>query len=144
MTKCPYLMFLVVLVVAAGQAQHDVDCPMLVADQLYWWGSEGIENQAYQITAKFNSHSHLISVLRLDAPIGKFASKSWTLADILVQVDLNANGDVATWVISGPEFLTAAYVENLRQLYEEQIMMYDFYASEVDAKPTAFFEGMEE
>jgi len=105
MTKCPYLMFLVVLVVAAGQAQHDVDSPMLVADQLYWWDSEGIENQAYQITAKFNSQSHLISVLRLDAPIGKFASKSWTLADILVQVDLNANGDVATWVISGPEFL---------------------------------------
>ena len=144
MTKCSYLILLLAFVVTVCQAQFDTDSPILVADQLYWWGSKGGENQAYLITAKFNSQSQLASVLRFDAPIGQFADRSWTLADILVQVDLNANGDVATWIVSGPELLTAAYVDSLRGLYDERIVMYDFYASEVDARPTAFFEGMEE
>jgi hypothetical protein len=137
-------MLLVVLAVMVSQAQHDGDSPILVADQLYWWGLDGGENQAYRIVAKFNSQPQLTSALRLDASIGKFAGRSWILADILVQIDLNANGNVATWIVSGPEFLTAAYVENLRQLYEENITMYDFSVSEVDARPTAYFEGMEE
>jgi len=144
MTKCSYLVLLVVLVVTVSQAQQNGDSPILVADQLYWWGQDGGENQAYRIVAKFNSQPQLVSALRLDTTIGKFAGQSWTLADILVQIDLNANGNVATWIVSGPEFLTAAYVENLRQLYEENITMYDFCASEVDARPTAYFEGMEE
>jgi len=123
---------------------HDSCPPALVADRLYWFGSDGEVNQAYRITAKFNSQSDLADVLRLNAVIGEFAGRSWTLADILVQVDLNANGYVASWMISGPEPLISSYIGELQQLYENGELMYDLSASEIEARPTAFFEPGEE
>ena len=138
------LTVLAILAFTGCQSLHRVGRPGVVADRLYWAGPEGEKNEAYNVFAKFNSQSQLADVLRLDARIGTFAGRPWTLADILVRVDLNANGDVADWMVSGPAPLISAYVKNLRQLYEKKELMYDFSASMIDVKPTAFFEKEEE
>ena len=134
------LMILAAFAIAESQSLQETISPILVADRLYWFGYDGEENQAYRIVAKFHSQSELADALRLDAGIGEYAGSSWTLANILVEVDLNANGYVASWMISGPAFLISAYIDDLQQLYETGVLMYDFSASEIDAKPTAFFE----
>ena len=129
---------------AECQSLQVTNPPVLVADRLYWFGSDGEENLAYHICAKFYTQSQLTDVLRLDTIIGKYADRSWTLADILVQVDLNANGNVASWMVSGPVPLILVYMDNLQQLYENSELMYDFYVREINANPTAFFEQQEE
>jgi hypothetical protein len=134
---------LAALALTGCQSRPGGDQPIVVADRLYWAGPEGEKNQAYQLVGKFTSQSQLVRVLRLDTPIGEFAGRSWTLADILVRVDMNANGNVAEWMVSGPAPLTSAYVQNLRHLHQKKNVMYDFWASVIDVKPTAFFEGDE-
>lgn len=143
MRKHLFMMVVAALALTGCQSFY-VDRPVVIADRLYWAGCEGEKNEAYNFVAKFNSQSQLAEALRFDAPIGKFAGRSWTMADILVRVDLNANGDVAAWMVSGPQPLISAYVTNLRQLYEKKKLMYEFSASKIDAKPTAFFEKEEE
>ena len=134
------LIVLAIFALAECQSLQVTSPPVLVADRLYWFGSDGEENQAYQIGAKFNLQSQLADVLRLDTNVGEYDGRSWTLADILVQVDLNANGNVASWTISGPAPLILAYIDNLQQLYENSELMYVFGAREIDAEPSAFFE----
>jgi hypothetical protein len=58
-------------------------------------------------------------------------------------MDLNANGDVAAWSISGPKPLLVGYVARLRRMYEGGKTFYDFGANALNAKPTAYFEGNE-
>ncbi|MCD4700974.1 MAG: hypothetical protein K8S24_03865 [Candidatus Aegiribacteria sp.] len=144
MMKIHLLTVLATFTLAECQSLQVTNPPVLVADRLYWFESDGKGNQAYHICAKFYSQSQLADVLRLDTTVGEYFGRSWTLADILVQVDLNANGNVASWIISGPAPLILEYIGDLQQLYENGELMYDFGAFEIDAKPTAFFEQHEE
>jgi hypothetical protein len=116
--------------------------PALVADRLYYVGPEG--NKAYTINGQFNSREHMIDLLRLDAPIGTFAQSEWILADVLISLDCNANGDVAEWSVSGPQPLIDKYVSQLRKLYDTKKTFYDFGANVLDVKPTAYWEKEEE
>jgi len=140
MMKNHLLIILAAFALVEFQSLEVTSPPFLVADQLYWFGSDGEENLAYQIVAKFYSQSQLADVLRLDTTVGEYSGRSWTLADILVEVDLNANGDVASWIVSGPASLISAYIDNLQHLYSYGEIMYDFGAREINAKPSAFFE----
>lgn len=140
MMKSYLLIILATFALAECQSLQITSPPILVADRLYWFGSDGEGNQAYQICAKFYSQSQLADALRLDTTVGEYVDRLWTLADILVQVDLNANGNVATWMVSGPVPLILVYIDDLQQLYENNELMYDFSAREINARPTAFFE----
>ena len=138
------LVILAIFAFAECQSLQVTNPPVLVADRLYWFGSDGEENLAYHIGAKFYTQSQLADVFRLDVTVGDYADRSWTLADILVHVDLNANGNVASWTVSGPMPLILEYIDNLQQLYENSELMYVFSVREINANPTAFFEQQEE
>ena len=118
------------------------DAPRVVADRLFWSGPEG--NLAIEVDGKFNSRAEMVKTLALDAPVGRWQGKTWILADILVSFDCNAMGDVATWTVSGPKPLVRGYVEGLKKQYQAKNTFYDFYAAEVDLKPTGFFEREEQ
>ncbi len=110
-----------------------------MADQLYWQGAEG--NLAIQIEAKFDSREEMTEMLALDRHVGEWQGATWVLAEILVSVDLNGNGDVAGWVVSGPKPLIQGYVQGLRNLYAQSKVFYDFWAGEIEVKPYASWEG---
>jgi hypothetical protein len=135
----PLLLVMIVLVlfpgdgVVAGSGGKKV-----VADRLYYGGPEG--NAAYAIFGKFHTRSQMTAYLRLDARVGKFSGRSWALSEILVSMDLNANGYVAQWVVSGPKPLIETYLTSLRKIHESGNMMYDFSVVPMDVAPTAGFE----
>ena len=108
----------------------------IVADQLYWWESEG--NLGVSISAKFNSHEQMYESLSLTKKIGTFKSEEWVLGDILVSVDLNANGAVASWSVSGPEPLISEYLKDLEAGYKDRSLFYVFQYGHVNYKPTAY------
>jgi hypothetical protein len=111
----------------------------IVADQLYWWEPEG--NLGAGISAKFNSRKQMEETLSLTGKIGSFKSKQWVLGDILVSMDLNANGDVAYWTVSGPKPLVSEYLKELEAAYKDRSLFYDFGYSEINYKPTAYGGG---
>jgi len=111
---------------------------IVVADQRYWWKEEG--NLCVSIGAKFNSAEKKGQTLDLLKEIGTFHSKDWKLHEVLVSADFNANGDVATWLVSGPKPLLLSYVKDLEASYKDRSLFYSFSYSVVDCKPTAFFE----
>ena len=127
---------------ATAYAQESVDPnskdTVVVADQRYWWEKEG--NLGVSITAKFNSTEQMAQTLYLLKEVGTFHSEKWMLQKILVSVDLNANGDVATWLVSGPKPLILNYIKGLESAYKDKSLFYDFGYNIVDCKPTAFFE----
>lgn len=110
-----------------------------VADQLYWWEKEG--NLGVSISAKFNSVEKMAQTLDLLKEIGTFHSKKWRLHEVLVSVDFNANGDVATWLVSGPKPLLLNYIKDLEAGYKDQSLFYDFGYDFVNCQPTAASEG---
>lgn len=120
---------------AAPPAQEEA---LVVADQLYWVGPEG--NLALDITAKFNSSAALLKHLDLKAPVGSFQGKDWTLRQIVVAMDFNANGEVASWLISGPKPLVEGYFKALQASGDT----YDLGRHEVNVAPTAMMEAGEE
>ena len=109
---------------AATNSKASESVPLHLADHKYWSGSD--ENLALEITGKFNSLEEMASTLRLDNNISAFNNRTWLFADILVLMDCNANGDVASWVVSGPKPLISAYVQHLEKLYEQNTLFYDF------------------
>jgi hypothetical protein len=129
--------FLALLVLASLPADAKVtrekkaEKPVLVADAYYWVGPEG--NLAVEISGKFQSEDGLRDTLSLTKEIGRFKDrkypfneKSWTLRDILISIDFNSGGSVATWRISGPKPLLSDYVETLIGQYESKSLFYDF------------------
>jgi len=112
--------------------------PILVADQLYYWEDDA-ENIGISITGKFNSREKMAETFDLLRIVGLFQGRAWALADILVTVDLNANGDVASWEISGPEPLLMSYIKDLDARYEDRSLFYDFGYHFIDFKPSAFW-----
>lgn len=89
----------------AVYAQENLDADskdtVVVADQLYWWEKEG--NLGVSVGGKFNSAEQMAQTLYPLKEIGVFRSRKWKLHEILVSVDFNANGNVATWLVSGPK-----------------------------------------
>src|SRR5678815_5339028 len=107
---------------AQKASQPDAENSVLVADPYYWVGPEG--NLGLEITGKFQSEESLAYTLNLSKEVGSFKSrhypfdeKLWHLRDILVSVNFNATGSVATWQVSGPKPLLLAYLESLKKRY---------------------------
>lgn len=112
--------------------------PVLVADQLYWWEQEG--NLGISIGGKFYSREEMAETFNLLKEIGTFKSEKWKLCDILVSIDFNANGDVATWEVSGPKPLLLSYVKELEARYSDKSLFYSFSYFFINFKPSAFWE----
>lgn len=116
--------------------------PILISDQYYWPGPEG--NMGAIVIGKFNNFELMASTLDLRKEIGEFETNKsktmWILGDILVSVDLNANGNVAEWEVSGPKPLIQKYVRKLEKSYKNKTVFYDFYSSTLNYKPTAYWE----
>ena len=126
---------------AQKTSQPDAKHFVLVADTYYWTGTEG--NLGLEITGKFQSEQKLLETLNLSTEVGSFKGrkypfneKLWHLRDILVSVDFNATGSVATWQVSGPEPLVLLYLENLKKQYEAKSVFYDFGYKLVDFRPS--------
>jgi hypothetical protein len=131
-------------------ASDDLDnvVPEVVADEYYWAGPEG--NVGIAITGKFKSLEAMAQTLGLTAPVGRFRdrqssfkTKDWVLRDILISMNLNANGLVATWRVSGPKPLLLDYVRDLEGLYKAGTVLYDFDHVRIRFEPTAFWEEEE-
>jgi len=121
---------------AADEQRSD---EIVVCDQRYWVGPEG--NRAVAVTAKFREGSQLARTLDLSRPIGELWGRSWTLADVLVDLDTNANGHVATWRVSGPTSIVSAYVENLTARADTPNSgIYEFQVRTIEAQPTGEVE----
>ena len=113
-----------------------------VADQYYWTGAEG--NLGIEFNGKFQSEQKLTGTLNLLKEVGTFKAKKypfgprrWNLRDILISSDLNGNGNVATWRVSGPKPLLLSYLEDLKRGYEDKTVFYDFSYTILDFKPPA-------
>jgi hypothetical protein len=115
--------------------------PVLIADAYFWTGPEG--NLGVEITGKFQSEEKLKNTLNLDGKVGRFKSKkfpfddrNWVLRDVLVTVDLNAQGPVAIWRVCGPKPLIASYLEGLKKRHEDKSLFSDFGYKPVNFKPS--------
>jgi hypothetical protein len=115
---------------------------LTVADQYYWSGPEG--NLGIEVLGKFRSEEKLTDTLNLLKEIGTFNAKkqpfnptSWKLRDVLISMDLNANGNVVRWHVSGPKPLLLSYLENLKKQNEDKSVFYDFGYAFLHIKPTA-------
>jgi hypothetical protein len=130
-----------VLLLSLGNATEKPSQHVLVADPYYWSGPEG--NLGIEISGKFQSEDGLTEVLSLSNMIGLFKDKKypfkergWRLRDILISVDFNGGGSIATWRVSGPEPLLLDYLDHLRTGYEDRTVFYDFSYRFVDFKPS--------
>ena len=124
---------------AQQPAPRVVEAPVLVADRFFWAGPEG--NAAAEITGKFQSEEKLQQHFQLSNPIGTYTSKQksprlvqWTLREILVSVDFNGGGSVATWRVSGPKPLVLAYVDRLKTQFNDKSLFYDFGIRQLKTK----------
>ncbi len=104
---------------------------LFLADKFIWTGEGGI--RAVRIFGKFNSRELMVENLALDHEVGRLPDlrnsstvRVWTLADILVSMELNANGFVGSWTVAGPRPLIDAYAASLAKAYETRTIFYDF------------------
>jgi hypothetical protein len=84
---------------------------VVVEDRIYK-GAEG--NAAVKIEARFATRDQLIAAVDLRSSVGSFGGKTWTLADIAIDVSLNATGNGATLRVSGPKPLVTAYGDGFK------------------------------
>jgi hypothetical protein len=118
--------------------------PLMVTDRLYFYDPEDkFENAGLSISGKFNSEELLTAAFRLDAIIGNFRERKWTLRDILVDADFNCNGSAATWNVSVPKPIIEGYLKYLSEGYKKKTLFYDFSFNRLDYRPTAYFEKEE-
>ena len=110
---------------------------LFLSDRYIWTGAEGM--RAVRITGKFQSAQAMVELLKLDAEVGRLADrrspnqeKVWTLRAILVSIDFNANGNVATWTVAGPRRLITAYVHTLSEKNDDRSLFYDFGARDLE------------
>lgn len=143
--KINYLIWVCLLTTSAVSvhAQTQGTFPIPVADQYYWTGSEG--NIGLAITGKFVSLEKMIETTMLTKSIGTHRGrqhelKEWHLHDILISIDFNGNGYVATWEICGPQPLLMSYLESLQATHEDRSVFYDFGYRILNFQPTAYWE----
>ena len=123
---CLFLLAVYVQNGSVSAGQHDV---VLVADQFYWAGPEG--NSGLEIVGKFKTEEILKQTFDLTKEVGEFNGKVWTLRQILLSVDFNATGNVATWKVCGPKPLVSNYLEALKK---DGSLFYDFGATPITLK----------
>lgn len=109
---------------------------LFLADKFIWSGEGGV--RAVRIFGKFNSRELMVENLALDHEVGRLsdlrnssALRVWTLGDILVSMELNANGFVGSWTVAGPRPLIDAYAARLTKANETRTIFYDFGLSEL-------------
>ncbi len=119
-----------------------VPAPVIVADRFYWSGPQG--NLGLSLVGKFIDPEKMIETFELSKVLSVFSGKQWTLRDILVSVDFNANGTTASWKVSGPRPVLEQYLAVLKADYQNKSLLYDFGFSEVNFKPTAAVESGEQ
>ena len=78
-----------------------------------------------RIVAKFRTSEARISVLALDGVVATIEGRSWTVEDILVQLDLNGNGFVAIWTVAGPRRVIDAHLAHVLELARDRRVIYD-------------------
>lgn len=113
---------LVIVMARSGLAQSPRGDTLLVSDR--YLVSTPAAGAA--LVAKFDSAAARTAMLRLDAPVTTFNGKRWLLGDILVTLDVNGNGYVATWTIAGPKEVIDAYLADFRLVVRSRHPIYDF------------------
>jgi hypothetical protein len=88
--------------------------PFIVCDQRFWTGEGG--NRALVVSARFTDRDRMAHALDLSRTVGEFNGRPWLLSEVLIDLDLNADGHLVTWRVSGPSALIAAHVDELRRL----------------------------
>jgi len=78
------------------------------------------------IVAKFQTSLQRADFLRLEIPIDSTARRRWLFQDILVSIDLNGNGWVASWRIAGPRRVIDAYLARVVALAKDRSVIYDY------------------
>lgn len=112
-----------------------------ISDRYYWAGSEG--NLGIEIIGKFESEAALLATMSLTTEVGLFKgrqepfnTKRWTLRDILVSVNFDGNGCVATWRVSGPKPLVLSYLEDIKNKMKDESVFYDFSYVFINFRPS--------
>ncbi len=111
----------------------------LVCDHKY-----AIDNLAFTFGAKFSTQEGMLKYINLTQPITGSDGKTLKLADILVELDLNGNGDVASWLVSGPAPTVSTYKALMDAAARDEDVIYDYSVTPANCKPTAFFEAEEQ
>jgi hypothetical protein len=119
------VMFLFASLAVAAQER------LYLADKYIWGPPDGV--RAVRISGKFNSRELMVAKLKLDLVVGTVPDarsptreRVLTLGDILVSMDLNANGYVGSWTIAGPRSVVTAYVSSLSRTNDDRSVFYDF------------------
>jgi hypothetical protein len=126
---------------AAADAGRGRPAPLVVADAQFWTGEDG--NRAIVVSARFVDRDRIARALDLSRPVGTFDGRPWSLAEVLVGLDLNANGPGATWRVSGPRDLIASYANELRRL-ERIGELYDLSIADLEVSTGGHHERREE
>ena len=106
---------------ASAQGQPRVGDTLFVADRFI----NGPGTVGARMVAKFTTAAMRANEFRLDAEVAVYKNRKWLLDDILVSVDFNANGSVATWTVAGPKSVIDAHVAHLRELALDRSKVYD-------------------
>jgi hypothetical protein len=124
----------------SGTEISDLPHPLIVSDRLYYNGPEGNAGLAFQV--KFITAQSLTTFLKLDTPVGNIKNRSYTLRDILV--DVNFDGGNANWAdlrISGPKPIILDYLNDLETKFRKKNLLSDFSWMFMNFKPTAYYEN---
>jgi len=78
------------------------------------------------ILAKFQTSLQRADFLRLEIPVDSIARRRFLFQDILVSIDLNGNGWVASWRIAGPRRIIDAYLARVIALAKDHSVIYDY------------------
>jgi hypothetical protein len=123
-----------------GDAAARRPAPLLVCDQRFWAGGGG--NRAVAVSAKFTDRDRLARALDLSRSVGEFNGRSWSLSEVLIDLDLNASGYSATWRVSGPGALITAHVDEVRRL-EQSGEVYDLSIADIEVATAGQLEGLD-
>jgi hypothetical protein len=126
-----FLLIFFASTVALGQSR------ILLSDEYLWTGEEG--TRVVRISGKFQSEEAMTETLNLTARIGRFSDRvwpheerDWRLKDVLLSMDLNGNGNVASWIVAGPTPLITDYVDTLAARLADRTIFYDFNVQDRD------------
>ena len=106
---------------ASAQSGPQAADTLYVADRFI----TGPTTAGARMSAKFMTPALRANEFRLDAPVAVYQGRTWLLDDILVSVDFNANGYVASWAVAGPKPVIDAHVGHLRDLARDRNKVYD-------------------
>jgi hypothetical protein len=77
------------------------------------------------VIAHFRTAELRAAVLRLDGVVSIHENRAWLLSDILVNVDFNGNGFVATWRVVGPTPVIEAHLGQIAEIAKDRDQIYD-------------------